>query len=375
MSLASALVVGNDALPQLAEEAFRDALAKTGQRQANGVLLFLTADFIRQAQATVTAVARAARCTQIAGGVAAGLFTEQGWVLDRPAAAVMVFGGDLSLAPPEMPYASGETDSSTLLSCFGNSLPAEWGETPMRYGSSFSGRPGRSDWLTWQQARVVAHSGVRLVGGRLDIAVSRGWQVLADPQDIDETRAYDLLQVGGVKALTSLLRHLPPELRAADHLPLASLGAMTFPDRQIADRAAAQRAVVDGSAQPLAIISGNADLSLTLAERLSPGQRLVWAVRSPQTAVDDMRHSLAGLTIPEGEALGAVVFSCIGRGPYFYDGDDRDVDCLRERFPGLPLIGTYGTGQLAPGPPGRWRRVQNAVVTALIGKTPVDDDV
>jgi len=370
VSLASALVVGNDASPQLAEDAFREALARSGHQQANGVLLFLSADFIRQAQATVTAVARAARCTQIAGGIAAGLFTDQGWVLDRPAAAVMVLGGDLSLAP-----ASSEPSASPLISCAGNSLPVQWGETPTRCGNSFSGRPGRNDRLAWQQARVVAQSSVRLVGARLDIAVSRGWQVLSDPQQIDEARVHDLLQVGGVKALASLLRYLPPELRVAAHLPLASLCAVIFPDQQIADRAAAQQAVADGSAQPVAIISGNADQSLTLAERLVPGQRLAWAARSPQAAVDDMRHSLAGQRVPGDEPLGALVFSCIGRGPYFYDGDDRDVECLRERFPGMPLIGTYGTGQLAPDRTGHWQRVQNAVVTALISRQTMDSDV
>jgi hypothetical protein len=73
------------------------ALARTGASHATGVLLFLTPDFARHAQQTVSAVARAAQCTEVAGGIAAGVFSEHGWVLDRPAAAVMVFAGDLSL--------------------------------------------------------------------------------------------------------------------------------------------------------------------------------------------------------------------------------------------------------------------------------------
>jgi hypothetical protein len=97
MSVASALVAGNDALPALAEQRLAQALEKTGaahgQRRAA-----VSSRRVRSPRAADRhAVARAARCTQVAGGIAAGVFTDSGWVLDRPAAAVMVFAGDLSL--------------------------------------------------------------------------------------------------------------------------------------------------------------------------------------------------------------------------------------------------------------------------------------
>lgn len=50
MSVASALVAGNNPLPALAEEALAQALARTGASHATGVLLFLTPDFSRHAQ-------------------------------------------------------------------------------------------------------------------------------------------------------------------------------------------------------------------------------------------------------------------------------------------------------------------------------------
>ena len=67
--------------------------------------------------------------------------------------------------------------------------------------------------------------------------------------------------------------------------------------------------------------------------------------------------------------VAGVVFSCIGRGPYFHGGEDRELDCLRQRFPGLPLLGVYGTGQIAPCPAGGNLSLHNAVVTALISNT------
>ena len=74
----------------------------------------------------------------------------------------------------------------------------------------------------------------------------------------------------------------------------------------------------------------------------------------------------------------ALVFSCIGRGPYFYGGNDRDLDAICKRFPGLPVLGTYSTGQIAPSncSHGRSNRpLQNSVVTALVSPTSKEANV
>ena len=41
-------------------------------------------------------------------------------------------------------------------------------------------------------------------------------------------------------------------------------------------------------------------------------------------------------------------FPCVGRGPYFYGGVDRDLQLVQQHFPGLPVIGFYGNGEIAP---------------------------
>ncbi len=42
----------------------------------------------------------------------------------------------------------------------------------------------------------------------------------------------------------------------------------------------------------------------------------------------------------------ALLFPCMGRGPNFFG--NRDLDSLRSRFPGLPIIGMYGNGEIGP---------------------------
>jgi small ligand-binding sensory domain FIST len=340
--------------------------------------LFLSADFSRHAQRALTAVARAARCMQVAGGVAAGVFTEQGWALDRPAAAAMVFAGGLALGPPDAVARAAEQDDAAvpriILSYAGGTPPAEWEAPPSRFGGSFAGRDGRAEPLAWQQARLAAHCSVRPLGVKVDSGVSRGWQLLGEPCPVGACRAYDVLTMAGQASLDHLLHVLPATHRDPETRFLAAVCAVVFDDHDACGAArpdAWQTAFAAGAGRSIAVIAANADRSLTLAERLSPGQKLVWALRSPQAAADDMRRCVDRLAVAAPTPLGAVVFSCIGRGPYFYDGEDRDVAILQGRFPGLPLIGVHGTGQIAAKPAGGNRSLQNAVVTALLSKIPV----
>lgn len=376
MTAATALVSGNDPLPQLAEQAVNEALEKAGLTHANGVLLFLTPDFARHAQQTITAVARAAQCTQVAGGIAAGVFTEAGWILDRPAAAVMVFGRGLSLGHPVTPALSGEP----LLCYSGGAFPADWSAAGARFGGSFTGTVGYADPVAWQQSRLAEqqHCSVQLLDAHASVGVSSGLRLLGEPQRVDASSGYDLELIGGQSALQCLSRVLPPAYREQSPLPLHHLTAVLIDGENCHSAEDAQAALADGRYRPIAIIAVNSDNSLTMAERTTPGQKLAWAIRQPLSAEADMRQMLTRLSADTPDPIAALMFSCIGRGPYFYGGEDRDLDVVRERFPGLPLLGTYGTGQVAPTVAGDQRinrQLQNAVVTALISKYPKESDV
>lgn len=373
MTLATALVTGNDALPLLAEQAIEQALEKAGLTHANGVLLFLTPEFARHAQQTVTAVARRSQSTQVAGGIASGVFTESGWALDRPAAAVMVFGGGLSLTSPELT----PLPDHPLLSYAGVTFPPEWGDRTdclPRFGGTFAGNFAGSasgeELLVWQQSRLSAQQrcSVQVNGASLSVGVSSGLQLLAEPKPIERSNGYDLERIGGQPALTSLNRALPAEFRQHPGQHLHHLTAVLM---ESDERSGNSHTLTMNHYRPVAIIAVNTDSSVTLAERVTPGQTLAWAIRRPVATEADMRQTLEQLSAAEASPVGALMFSCIGRGPYFYGGEDRDLEAFRACFPGLPLLGTYGTGQIAPGTYATRRTnrlLQNAVVTALISR-------
>ena len=363
MTLATALVTGNDPEPRLAETAVEQAMEKSDVTHAKGVLLFLTPEFARHSQAIVTAVARRTQCLQVAGGIASGVFTEAGWALDRPAAAAMVFSGDLSLGNPDDP-------SEPILAYAGGSMPEIWSITGRRFGgvfgSTFAVRPADANAVVWQQVRLSAESGcsAQIHGARVDIGVSRGWQQRGETQSVELCQGFELRRVGGKPAFKSLIDALPNDFRLDPERHLHQIIALLSPSAATGSSTAFQ---------PAAVISINPDGTLTLAERLEAGRRLAWAIRMPETAEADMRRTVETLADKQQTRAqppcGALMFSCIGRSPFFYGGEDRDLKIVTERFPGLPLIGVYGTGQIAPlgGRSGAGNGLfQNAVVTALV---------
>ena len=101
--IATGLATGVTADPAIAAQAVAQAMLHLGLSHANSVLLFLSEAFARDPQPALLAASRQSQCMQIAGCSAQGIFTEQDWVLDAPAAAAMVFGGNLSLCTAHSP--------------------------------------------------------------------------------------------------------------------------------------------------------------------------------------------------------------------------------------------------------------------------------
>lgn len=339
MTAGSALITGTDASPQMVEKAVRQALGRAGLDRANGVLLMLSRDFNRGAGQAVLAAARTAGCLQVAGAIADGLFNESGWALNQAAVAVLVVGGKFALMP---------TGSGAKL-CFSESAAPFPERVPAPCLGLFHNGP------VWQQARPTTNGRAEttVTGADWVEAVSPGLRLLAPPLPVSAVRSFDVLRVGEQSVADHLARILPFELRDRDPFPTHLLAAL--PDGRM-----------DLPAIPL--LSINADGSATLARPLTPGNAIAWAIRQPLAAENDMRETLARAAnrLTTAPAFG-IQFSCIGRGPLFYDGDDRDLAAWNEHFPGVPMIGAYGSGQLAPAE-GVSRQWQNTVVTAIFAE-------
>jgi small ligand-binding sensory domain FIST len=276
----------------------------------------------------VRAAAGAAGTLDVAGCTAWGVLGDDGPVFDGPAAAALVLDGT---------PAAGSGGPRLVFSGHG---------TPPGGGTADAGLVDE-DATVWSHGRCTAEAAVEVAldGVAARIVRSAGLRPLAPPAAVDAAELLDLHRLSGQPALDHLRRHLPAELRADP--PLHRIVA-----------------IIDGNAPALPILAAGADGTLTLAGALHPGQRVTWALRSPLGTEQDMRAALAAAVDPGKPPVFALFFSCLGRGPMFYGGEDRDLAVFREAFPGVPVAGAYGSGQIAPGSGGS-RLFRNSVVTLL----------
>ena len=339
--VATGLARGARALPELAAQAVEQALQRADLTRANSVLLFLTPHFAPSPEPALRAAARAAGCLQVTGCTGAGVLTEDEWLLDVPGAAAMVFGGKLRLAG-----ADNEDDEPVISLCSPSGLNADWLDSyAPRIGAVSGDLFGQGPFRVWAGTRVVDGGRVdaRIEGAHGVVQVSQGMRALTSPIEVGAVHGLDVLKLGNYPALNVLVQSLPGNVREHERLPLHMiLGGVTFGDPDTAIR--------DGRYRLNHIVSANLhDRSVTFSAPLAPGERLFWAMRDALTAERDFRSTLDHAVHNLGAAPDfALLFPCMGRGPHFYGNRDRDLDLFKTRFPGLPVIGFYGNGEIAP---------------------------
>lgn len=344
MPVATGLSHGHRARPEHAAAAVRLAMRRAGVNRANAVLLFLTPEYAADPMPALRAAARESHCLQVIGATGAGILTDQEWVLDSPGAAAMVLTEPLRLRPP----AGGAlSDEATVLSlCTPAGLSAAWLDVPAhRLGCVSGDAQGQGSFQVWSAGRVSEDGRAEAVieGAHAAIHVSQGLRALTSPIEVAEVQDVEVRSLGGYPALSVLVQSLPASVRAMERIPLhLILGGVTFGDPTTAIR--------DGRYRINPIVAANPrDQSIILAQPLSRGERLFWAMRDALAAERDMRVTAERAAEELGAAPDfALLFPCLGRGPQFYGNRDRDLELLRARFPGLPIVGMYGNGELGP---------------------------
>ena len=337
MRVGTGLAIGTEAQAGLAAQAVNLAMTAAGIDLPTSVLLFLTAEFARAPQPALQSAARAASCTQIMGCSAPGIFTEQDWVVDAPAAAAMVFADGAGLQ-----FVCGNASGELLLALTApNAIDIRWMATPARRFGGVSGDAmGQGPFSVWQHGRGVAsgHCEARLSGVHGRAAATHGLRLLDMPRRVTQAQGYDLYRLDEMPALPAL--------------QLACAGEQPEPPqhRLMAVYAETAQAIDRGDYGLTALVGHDEHSgSVTVARPINPGSWLCWAVRDADAAIDGLERMATTLEaeLPAQPQFG-LLFSCLGRGPYLYGGVDRDLLLLKQKFPGMPLIGFYGNGEIAP---------------------------
>lgn len=334
---ATVLLQSHQATLALAEQAIQTTLKKAKVSQANAVLLIVSTHFSAILQETILAVAHHAQTTQVLGCTANGFFTEEDWVLDCPAVAVMVLAGDVQM------HLADQTNNAEIFTIAApNAINAAWlNNGKMRYGGVSGDATGQGKYVVWQNAKgeMTGRAECYFSGVRCISQPSHGLTLLSAPTTVQETSGFDLMAVQNQHALTHLNKAWQNFSPTDVHLPLHRL--MLLYANNATDFA-------QGNFAQASLVSLNESKnSITLSHPLKPKQHMVWAVRETQNAQADLaiitQQLLKAAVQPPAFAL---MFSTIGRGP-FEDGIDHDLKTVTRLLKKTPLLGFYGNGAIA----------------------------
>ena len=192
--IATGYATGNTTTPELAGAAVSLAMEKAELSHANSVLLFLTADFASEPEPAIRLASKIANCTQVIGGAALGVLTEEKAIAESPGAAAMVFGGDINLNS----VTSVEEEKLTLTLATPTAISSHKMDSPgMRLGGfTFS---------VWGSGKVFA-DGVQqsvITSTRGVVDVSQGVEAISPIMEITETRGLEVMSIDREPALES----------------------------------------------------------------------------------------------------------------------------------------------------------------------------
>lgn len=360
---------------QLVTQAVSSAMQKAEISVASSVLLFLTSEFANDPQSAIKAAAKTANCTQIIGCSATGIFTEEDWIIDSPAAAVMVFSGDIHLSNVRKPL----QDQLLLALTAPNAINTTWlNHRGVRFGAVSGDAIGHGPFSVWENGKgtVQGHCEVELRNTQGAVAASHGLRFLNVPQLVTSCIEHDMVLLDQTTALQSL------QVAWKTHYDNTNL-----PMHQLIAVYADTLALIEDGEYNLAslIACDEGAETVTLAKVLNEQQWLCWAIRDERAAAENFKStanilgntlnklsdaSVSGASSPPDFGL---LFSCLGRGPYLYGGQDRDLLILRELYPNMPFIGFYGNGEIAP-INGRNELLQYSAVLGLFKENTVSEN-
>lgn len=357
--VATGLASGTKAKPELAAAAVKAAMDKGAIKSPTAVLLFLTSEFAADPASAIKAAAKTAGCTQVIGCSATGIFTEEDWILDSPAAAAMVFSDSASLTTIE-----DQSNKQPLLTLAApHAMNSTWLHAKgLRFGGISGDATGCGPFSVWKSGKGVTegHCEVSIKNAQVAIAASHGLKHISKPQKITESSEHDIISINQIAALSSLQSAWQALHRQDEELPFHQL---------VATSAKTPEAFEQGEYSVASIITSNDDSgAITLSKGLKTGELLSWALRDANTAQIDIVKTTGKLKNQlTAEPAFAMLFSCLGRGPSFYDGSDQDLELLKTLHPQLPIIGFYGNGEIAP-ISGKNEMLQYSAVLALFAE-------
>jgi small ligand-binding sensory domain FIST len=344
-------------------EATLEARARLSGERADLAVLFASPQFSPGSEALLDAVHEAASPATLIGCLAEAVVGRDREVEGGPAVAVWLasLGVNCEVSTFRMifeePTLEGwpaEEDGTFLLLCDPHTFPVhllleslnERAPGTVVMGGMASGSPGPGATRLFLDDRVLDSGavGARLAGAlEVHALVSQGCRPIGPVLTVTRAEGNAIFEVGGRPPLEQIK---------------AMFGSLDEEDRRLASQGLMLGRVVDEYRSEF----GRGDFlirsllgldpesgAIAVGDRIEAGQTVQFHVRDAASADEDLKATLSSLRRDLGvrEPVGALLFTCNGRGKRMFAVPDHDA-ALVARELGAPLVGFFCAGELGP---------------------------
>ena len=214
----------------------------------------------------------------------------------------------------------------------GGAASSHRSEIPTR---QFCGTEGGEDGVAG--LRLAGQFGHRVV-------VSQGCRALCGPMRVTNAHENLILEIDGRPALEVLRDVAPDDLFSDPSKSMRFLAVGLLPESG-ASRPAGSEFLVRN------IVAADPDTGLlAVAATVEEGQSLVFTLREPQAARDELVRSLAPLRAENGASpfRFGLYFDCMARGQSLYGCGGVDAGILAKALPQVPVLGFFCSAEMAP---------------------------
>lgn len=233
------------------------------------------------------------------------------------------------------------TPIMSLLPAIEEAMP----DVPVIGGMASGGRHPASNRLMfgdeWMESGAV---GLAIGGGvRVDCTVSQGCRAIGTPYVITKSQRHLVQELGGRNALL-VLQEMAQNLSEDDRQLISTTGLHVG---RVIDEYKSRFGRGDFVIRGISGIDEKSGYVAIGDPQVRVGQTIQFHVRDQQTARQDY-ELLLELQKLHGQAGGALLFSCNGRGTHLFDTPHADAQMTQDALGPVPLAGFFAAGEIGP---------------------------